>query len=372
VSDWRRPLEALAPLLLGDVTTELLDAETLVRFREAFFPALPAASAGGFECPLGVRRHGASFSIRLHAEDGSLGALRGDLDWGGGPGAGAGAGRLLRELASAISSGSLEGGVQEVWLELDAECAPSRPPNVFVRLPPPYGLGPALGPGPDRRLEDTLSLIGSFTDVLALQARAELISRCVHELPASSRITFLGGMLGRDNGLRLTIGATPVIELTAYLRRIGWLDRYELEPLVVGLRLVKPHVRHVALHLDVLADGLGPRVGMELRPELLAGRVAWEALLRALTEQQGCERSQAGALLRWPRRVHADTSSEPWPELEANDFECTINHLKLVHDADVPAGVEARDRFTSGGLYAKAYLAYAYGSAFPDPTVWES
>jgi hypothetical protein len=352
-------LGALRPLLVDDSVRVLLEKEPLDRC-ERLLEELPCASAGGFECPLGPTPGGASFSVRLTEADGTLGN-----------GSSAPFDALARvESARADACSPLWQVLPEVWLEFDVDSAATPTPNVFGRLSTTLGFGPSLGPALDTRLEATLAVICGFARALDLDAPAELVRRCVCELPASSRIVFVGAMVGRGGGLRLTIGRVPLIELTSFLTRVGWTERHPIPPLLGALRLARASVTHVGLHLDLERDELGPRVGLELAP----APTGWERLLSALCAERGCATRETEALLAWPKRFHAATAGGRWPAdaLEHNDLERVLNHLKLVHDADL-AGIDDSTnaaRFATGGLHVKAYLAYSYRDAFPDPSIW--
>jgi len=230
------------------------------------------------------------------------------------------------------------------WLEFDAPSDAAAPlPGVFAGLDDRQGVPASLSP--TGRLRHRLALAADAAEPLhgdALPpAVMEALRRVFERVPDAARLVYVGMMIQRSSpALRLCfLGMVPE-QVRAFLHDVGWPgDADALVETVASLADGGP-VPHM-LHLDVWADGVQPRLGVEFpfqRIEQVWGRLSVGAWLQRLVRAGLASPAKVAALSAWPKYgVYW-----PTPGAEPQAVFRYVNHVKLVSDG--------------GRLAAKAYL----------------
>jgi hypothetical protein len=239
--------------------------------------------------------------------------------------------------------------VDHLWLEFDTGSGSSPDPGVFVclgeRRPSDYSLHSR------RRLMHAVrsALLGRRGDVLR-----EPLDHFLDTLPAGAYVPYLGAMLQRGAPtLRVCVTGLADAELTATLAasRGPFADGQaaflaELLPAISAIRDPGPSNTASMLHVDIDADGLAPRVGVEHgidRTPQLRG-VLPDARFRSwLVDRGWCQAQLSTRLARWPGLGMSAFDGDACPHRTMR----LVNHTKLVLNRDEPP------RF-------KAYLALAH------------
>jgi hypothetical protein len=310
---------------------------------------LPAVSASGFECRLGVPEARADLGVRFWEADGSRAVLAGREDagfqlperllthpvWQ----------RLRRFGRQWDTPGSpLHAEVESIFLEFDDEGSPADLPlpSFFIEY--------------DHRarnrtdiMEEALTLL--WGEPLAPDVRAR-VRVCLEALPPGAHVSSVGAMFSRRfQGVRLYFFGLGPHNLAGYLSAVGWPGPTgTLGGLLDG---VADRVKRFSLGLDVGASVL-PKVGVEchLTEHLEEAAPQWALLLERFVEQGVCLPAKRDALLGWLGHTHfraragalpenlRGAASGPGPELIAA-FLRRINHVKLAFQPGQPPELKA-------------------------------
>lgn len=295
---------------------------------------LPPVASAGLEFPLGTQGP-TDLQQRIRPGD-EMVMLRTWLDRLSPPG-----GTSWSWLRAALDTECFTTVSDELWIELDALTqgsaeGPSPSLSVFLRLRD-GGLDPA---------ETVRALAAAFG--LALTAdRSRALDRCLLALPAQSRLSHLGLMLGRSGQpLRLIIDALPADSVGTFLTEAGRhdiaIERQHQADILSGL------VDRFRLALT-LADRLEDQIGFEC---FVGGSVGddprWRAVFRRLTDQGRCLPEYPDRLADWPGPLLPFQVDGGWPgPLIAQAFakgrdwlgwlECRISHVKVGEGGQVKA-----------------------------------
>lgn len=163
-------------------------------------------------------------------------------------------------------------------------------------------------------------------------------------LPPTGFISQAGVMPGRAmRAIRLLVRIYSVGEVVEMLERVQWSGSPSAVAAVLEdmMHLTRPYT---GLSMDVTADGVSPRLGLELfRPvewyEL--DSPGWRSLFERLTERGWCLPAKGQGMAAWPRVEHLIAKDGVYRLLQ------TINHVKLVMDcgetaAKAYAGISAQ------------------------------
>jgi hypothetical protein len=305
-----------------------------------------------FECGLDARP-AADFSVAVVASRGDHAALSGPgttvppdaADWS----------RIRRYARSwADPSSALSSAVDEAWLEFDVGLtgtAPCTTPSVFVRLD---------GPAPGLSREHVIRVARECLVLLQGRplSRGTLgnLTECFALLPAGARILFVGAMLSRrSDAVRVVTSGMGLADMVRLLQQLGLR---KAEEHLLRLADIARIADELWLAMDVDAEGVGPRVGLDCYCDGDGpnGRT-WAGLLDHLLDQGVCTGLKRDALLDATDMSHR-TFDKGWPEglrrmakiLGPNGF----NRMALyVHHIKVIAGPGER-------LEAKGYLCGTY------------
>lgn len=175
---------------------------------------------------------------------------------------------------------------------------------------------------------------------------AEAVRKTVATLPPRGRLTWIGAMPGREPRMvRLLLAGFETRSLTADLRRLGWPGRPEA--VVALLEVLGPFCEGIALQIEVSADGVLPRLGLEVYmpgDDAAAGGAShwasrpdsapWRKLLARLRSANFCLEPKAVALLAFPGRELV---------FDESVFEVLvgISHVKLAMGEGAAVGAKA-------------------------------
>ena len=86
--------------------------------------------------------------------------------------------------------------------------------------------------------------------------------QCIQNLPREANITQFGVMLSRSvQGMRIVVNRIQPKEILPYLQTLGWSEgTNELSSLLIEL---EQQVTRFSLNIDVLENGIGPKIGIE-------------------------------------------------------------------------------------------------------------
>ena len=188
-------------------------------------------------------------------------------------------------------------------LEYDvAGAAPeqSTDPGLFIRLVHDRPDWPSL-PTPGV-LAATLAEAVGWTEY---DDEVRAVERAFAALPPGGRVGQIGAMPGRElRAIRLIVDGVGAAAVADCLGRLGWPGQAGKAMAVVD------EMGDVAsvfrLSLDVSADGLSPRLGLEFYPPgeekdvdhwLTTGRSAWRPIIERLVARQWCQPEKARGLL---------------------------------------------------------------------------
>ena len=223
------------------------------------------------------------------------------------PGSAAALARYLVRHGQSDSSGT--GWTLGTILEYDvAEVRPGQhpAPSVFLKLRrtrrPDGAVHYHCTP---RVLTATLAQAVGWTTDTGEQGAVE---RVFSALPAGGEVTHVGAFPDRaSRAIRLIIKGIEAANLPALLERLRW--RGSIRTVTAILTDLRERLPHVRLSVDVAAQGLSPRLGLEMYLEdkwdqefdkwLTTGRHDWRPIIERLVGQGWCLPEKAQGLLAW-------------------------------------------------------------------------
>ena len=227
-----------------------------------------------------------------------------------------------------------------VILEYDvpAHCREAPPPPGIFFVP-----GDASVDAARKLLDDPADTVAALWAAAGLRADpAELrqVERVYEVFSDAALIAQAGVLPGRpQRAVRLVVHRIDTAELPVLLDRLRWPGSAAAALSVTAATndLTSPGA---VLSLDVSADGVSPRLGLELfRPAQQSpiDRTGWRPMIERLTDQQWCVPAKAEGLRAWPR-----TERMLGPHAAYRVYQY-INHIKAIVD--------------HGRIVAKAYVA---------------
>ena len=178
-----------------------------------------------------------------------------------------------------------------------------------------------------------------------------MVERVFNALPPGGRVSFLGGFPGRAvRAVRVMVEGLEEANVRSFLQRLDWRGPVNAVPeLLSELRdVVFPNDFQLAI--DVIAEGVLPRLGLEVKCPFTKGGAAWTQttrrdwlpLVTRLAEQGWCRPEKAHGLLAYPgQEIFADKTGGFYLAYKG------ISHIKLSIGAD--------------DLSAKAYTGLSFG-----------
>ena len=222
-----------------------------------------------------------------------------------------------------------------IILEYDlARAGPGRhgPPGIFIvpRNPSQQGDQPVhdtIHDDPAKLVAALESAAGWGADVVDMRQ----VERVWAATSGAGKVTHAGVMTGRARGqVRLLIQGVRNADAAGMLERLRWNGNPSLVVSALSdlAGLVLPQT---GLSIDVSAQGVSPRVGLELfRPTEphQTDRAGWRVLFDRLAEKTWCLPSKADGLAEWPGMEFFFGRDGVYKVRQ------TVNHIKLVIEGD--------------------------------------
>lgn len=314
--------------LIGERQWELL----LERIRE--LPATVAAQPLGFELPLHAIPPEADFGFGL------VGGSRAAAFFeqrGRAPDADPAAAAIARLLAeTAPDTGPLRRAASRVMmLEYDVRATPrgvNPPPGIFLY---PTVQAPA-GDRTGQRLRDLDVVVGAVLSAAGREpdaAERAHVEQVYSAMGPHACVASVGAFPARERMLRVAVtGFRKTRDVIGFLERAGWPGPAAPVAAAVSRLEDRGAFAHVAVHFDVRAAGLGPKLGLSFfaaEREWLKGVRHWTPLIDGIREQR----------LAVPEKLAALSGWEPGAELLFGKYGALVltryvHHVKLVITGD--------------------------------------
>ncbi|MCY3940790.1 MAG: hypothetical protein OXG29_06890 [Gammaproteobacteria bacterium] len=257
-------LEALrsriSPILIGDDEWKRL----VDRGRE--LPATLAAYPFGLELPLHEQRPGADLGVSVVGGTGPAAFFQRKARSESADSYANGIARLLSETESEESALRQIVG-HKMMLEYDVDTAPvgAHPePGIFLRP----AERPILGGDASQRVADIGVVLDALTAAVGWNLdpsetrRAEEIYRA---LGPATKIESFGAFPARERAIRLAVtGFRTSSDLMAFLHRAGWPGGHSFLAATLSRFEERSAFVNLGVNLDVLAEGLGPTLGLSV------------------------------------------------------------------------------------------------------------
>ena len=178
------------------------------------------------------------------------------------------------------------------------------------------------------------------------------VERVFGALPTGGEVVYAGVLPGRaPRSIRLVVGGIEEADLPALLERLGW--RGSIRTVAAVLTDLRDRLPRFRLSVDVTAQGLSPRLGLEMYLEgewdhhmwLTTGRSDWRLVVERLTERGWCLPEKAQGLLAWCVRDRVYDREGVFLVYKG------INHVKLTIE--------------DSGVHAKAYAGLHFAPLQP-------
>ena len=257
--------------------------------------------------------------------------------------------------AAPPSEPSLDGWFRASMLEYDIAEVPRNlhpPPGVFLALQPQSELDEKVAGS-----RTPYNLAATMASAVGWEADEEerlAVERAFAALPRSGEVDQIGAVPDRGaRSVRLIVDGLKQRNVPAFLKRLKWDGpARKVMEVLEEMRDVTPVFR---LALNVSANGVGPRLGLEMyRPRkpsnldywLTSGRNAWRPVIDYLEEMKWCLPEKGDGLRAFPGIERL------FEEKGMSILYKGINHFKLSIEGD--------------DIEAKAYAALAYFRLFVD------
>ena len=196
-------------------------------------------------------------------------------------------------------------GVRAMMLEYDlaglAPHQPVPPPGVFFS---PRSSGPGSRDGFTEH-RDPAGLLEALAVTAGWSGHGEMlptVDRIIAALPETASVFQAGALPARSpKAFRILVWGAAQEEVPALLERLEWPGSTAAAAAV--LSAMEDLTTYVAIGLEVTAQGVGPRLGLELyRPVRWfdVDPMGWNPFIERVTEQGWCLPDKADGLRRWP------------------------------------------------------------------------
>ena len=180
------------------------------------------------------------------------------------------------------------------------------------------------------------------------------VERVFDALPTSGEVVHVGALPGRvPRAIRLIIKGIGAADLPALLERLGW--RGSIRTVTAVLTDLRESLPRFRLSVDVAAQGLSPRLGLEMYLEgewgqgfedwLTTGRHDWRPVVGRLAALGWCLPEKAQGLVAWCALDRVYDRAGVFLVYKG------INHVKLTIE--------------DGGVHAKAYTGLCFAPLQP-------
>lgn len=320
-----------------EVGAGLVSAESWERLRAIVDPLPPVAHEAGLE----VRLDGdprVDLSVCVQANGAARGALVDALEGSDAPARSPGWRRVLSFLRSWANPDSpLHEPVHALWLEFDVHGVGPPEPFLLFSLDGDW-LYPDGTADADQLADVVCEGLDRLAEGLAPLVRGA-VERCVHGLPRYAQLRHAAVRPMPAGAVVRLIARMPWRRMPATLAALGWPgDPIELDGLLEQLCHDTPVV---PVNLDLTADGLGPRLGIELvRAGAPRTSAQWQRVFGVLESLGACKPERSAEISDWGGE-RLGTALGPGRLCVRRDL-----MVKAVYQTGAP-------------LAAKAYLAFA-------------
>jgi hypothetical protein len=241
---------------------------------------------------------------------------------------------FVRAWANAESP--IHANVRALWLEFDAADSGSPEPFLVFTVD-----GERLYPDGRAATDELVKTVaaGIRTAECVDDDTAGAVERCVRALPRYAQLRHAAVRPTPDGDVARLVVRMPWRRTAGALSELGW--RGNASELSQTLERLCPDTAIHAVNLDVLANGIGPRVGIEfVHPGAPCESPQWQALFDALESLGACAAERRAAVDAW--------GGEALGSALGPGVLCVRRDLmvKVIHEAGKP-------------VRAKAYLTFA-------------
>ncbi|MBF0396097.1 MAG: hypothetical protein HQK78_04950 [Desulfobacterales bacterium] len=319
----------------------------------SFFPE-DYSSAFGFECRLGNDNQACDFSINTTSMDSGAQKLIQISDRFDTP-----CWNIIREFSKGWVTPFLKERTDNIWLEFDSSNALNEEEAKIMAGYPSF----FFGLNPSQNYKDmTLSLLKDAIIIMIGDNDSKkswhFVEKCVQNLNDKAFVFQCGAMLSRKpSPIRLCIRGFACLEIPKYLKTIGWsgnIDEFEL-----FIKKINSFADSVDLDLDILEEGIGPKVGIEVRINPRIGHPEeWVPFLDFLFEHSLALPQKIAAVKNWHSFHHQYEDKRKWP---SHNLLIAINlGLKYIHVFENFLHHIKINFLNSDPIEAKAYLGTRY------------
>jgi hypothetical protein len=196
-------------------------------------------------------------------------------------------------------------GVPRLFLEVDATPGGPRP-LLFPGVSAPDRLGWGL---------TAMALLDLLSDGACPAPVTGRVLAVLRALPPGGEGTYVAWMGARGHPHARFIGSVPRAGLAGFLRSVGWPG--DAPGVAEEVDAFVPDSSHVQLGLDVLAEGVGPRLGAEVFwAHPIGGDPRMDRALDRLATWPEVEPDRVAAAAAWSRARSVDPSLEPRLQLK--------------------------------------------------------
>ncbi len=217
-----------------------------------------------------------------------------------------------------------------VWLEVDSASAEGRELENCIDKPCMFWGPYRQSKGTDRALLSALPDLGRR--FFQLDIDSDHLATFADALPEGATVFQMGVMGARDVVVtRLCLTDLDCDDAIAWLDKIGWPG--DLEAVETVWRTYADPLGKPALNIDLMPDGVGPKLGIELyAKENTFSTQPWDSALSQLQSAGLARPEKINALRDLPFIEHyaLPTWSPDGPQVIYPALSCNLHHLKLV------------------------------------------
>jgi hypothetical protein len=249
----------------------------------------------------------------------------------------------LRRFAESWLQDSAEArAILNIWLEADTG-GTDDPLHLTKLLHKPcvfWGADPET-PSADRALLARLPDLAK--QIFDLHVDPARLSVAVAQLPDRAEVFQMGVMGARAGSVtRLCLRKIDPLETANWLTSIGWPG--DADAVQAIMRRLRPMVGQIALNVDILPQGTGPKLGLELyRPGEGIDPAQWRPLFDTLTQMGLARTDKLAGLSAFPhqQRYSQSAALRRDPPLGYPVIVQNLHHIKLVMTGSTPVEAKA-------------------------------
>lgn len=216
--------------------------------------------------------------------------------------------------------------VQDIWLEFDVAGSPEPVP-----IPSLFFGSKIIHSGFPTKYHSWISrdAVQHLTGRPLSDTLNQTLLRCIDTLPRDALLFQMGAMLSREPAfVRICISRLGLNDVLPYLEAIGWDG--DKAPLTNLLNELTPYLDTITVDLDLLENGIGPKIGLECAPKNEKVIDSWFTFLDYLVAQELCLPNKRDGLIAFAA-----------PSKQADNIVRGLHHIKLVTQAGKPTKAKA-------------------------------